>query len=164
MRVEDVEIHAGAVDFPFQPIRRLEAKCEAPTNFSKAPTMADVNLKLRELALQIGANAIVEVTYQSGPTLTSWRSIRGYGIAVKKESDERQCPVCAETVKRAAKKCRFCRADLPELPMAPATSPAVAHSPVDAQPPLRAMDNSMLWLIAVGGLLLLFWFLGAIAS
>ena len=80
MKVEDIEIHTGTVGFQFEPLRRLEAKCESPTVFSKAPTIEDVNQKLRELAVKIGANAIVEVTYDSGPTMTAWRSVRGINI------------------------------------------------------------------------------------
>jgi hypothetical protein len=46
MKIEEIEIHTGAVDFAYEAVRRLEAKCEAPTNFSKAPSMGDVNQKL----------------------------------------------------------------------------------------------------------------------
>jgi len=112
MRIEEIEIHTGATDFGFRPVRRLEARCEAPTFLSKAPTIEDVNKKLREMAASVGANAVVNVRYETGPTLTSWRSTRGYGLAIMKRPDEIACPVCAEKIKRAARKCRFCGAEV----------------------------------------------------
>src|SRR4051812_45117722 len=66
MKVEEIEIHVGSVDFQYTALRQLEAKCEAPTAMSKAPSMDDVNAKLRELASSIGANAVINVEYQSG--------------------------------------------------------------------------------------------------
>src|SRR3954468_18966913 len=99
MRVDQIEIHTGAVDFEYEPIRQLEVKCEAMTNFSKAPTIQDANLRLQQLASQVGANAVIRVTYDSGISLTAWRSMKATGLAVRKISDEISCPVCAETIK-----------------------------------------------------------------
>ena len=179
MRVDAIEIHPGAVDFQYEPIRQLEAKCEAPTSFSKAPTIADANLKLQELAAKVGANAVVNVTYNSGMSLTSWRAVKATGLAVRKLSDEMACPVCAETIKRAAKKCRFCGADLAGAPAA--VSPAAPHS-VDvpaAQPwsapsvphqvlnrePLRADDNAAgKWIAIAAVVLAIFAVIAAVAA
>lgn len=72
MRVDQIEIHAGPVDFQYEPVRQLEVKCEARTNFSKSPTIADANAKLQELAAGIGANAVIDVRYDSGMSMTSW--------------------------------------------------------------------------------------------
>jgi hypothetical protein len=170
MRVDQIEIHAGAVDFEFTPVRRLEAKCEAKTAFSKTPTMADVNLKLQEMASQIGANAVVEVHYDSGMSMTSWRSMKATGLAVKRVADEIPCPVCAEMIKRAAAKCRFCGASLgtatapaasapaTETTGQPWTTQATAATPRPRSPapasqlsePLKSTDNpqTVIWIIA----------------
>jgi hypothetical protein len=156
MKIEEIEIHAGTVDFPFQAVRRLEAKCEAPTNFSKAPSMDDVNQKLRQMASSIGANAVVEVTYESGATLTSWRSIRGFGLAVTKLADDMPCPECAETIKRAAKRCRFCGIDIPEAASVASESarrPTVRTREIEPEP-LRSSDNLPVIVIVIMGVIL----------
>jgi hypothetical protein len=157
MKVEEIEIHAGMTDFPFQSIRRLEAKCEAPTNFSKAPSMSDVNQKLREMASSVGANAVIEVRYESGATLTSFRSIRGFGLAVTKLSDDMPCPECAETIKRAAKHCRFCRAEIPESARTLVTQPGAHPNNSDQSlptEPLRSSDNMPTIVMVIIGALL----------
>lgn len=63
MKIEQIEIHVGEPDFTFEPVRQLEAKCEARSNFSPAPTMDAVNAKLREMAVGLGANAVIRVEY-----------------------------------------------------------------------------------------------------
>lgn len=175
MRVDQIEIHAGKVDFDFEPIRRLEAKCEARTNFSKTPTIADANAKLQELAAGLGADAVVDVSYDSGMSMTSWRSLKATGLAVKRISDEVACPRCAEMIKRAAKVCRFCGSEMPtngvenvELSAAHRDSnsnsratPEVARS-IPAEP-LRATDNSQVGIVVAIGVVILFAIIGAMS-
>lgn len=182
VRVDTIEIHAGAVDFQFEPIRRLEAKCEAKTIASKAPTIEDVNFKLQEMAAGIGADAVVDVKYDSGMSMTSWRSMKAAGLAVKRISDDVPCPVCAETIKRAAKKCRFCGAEF-DAQAAPATGTAPAATPATEQPwvskpavnaaqprraipsePLKSSDNSMAPFVIIGVVLAVLGLLAALAS
>lgn len=157
MRVQDIEIHAGETDFQFAPIRRLEAKCEAATAFSSAPSMEEVNAKLREMAVGLSANAIVNVEYRSGVSFTSWRSMTGTGLAVKKISDEIICPVCAEKIKRAALKCRHCGAEVPASLHQPASNAqeAIPTNQPELQEPLRATNNPQIWIWAVGAVFLL---------
>ena len=106
---------------------------------------------------------------------------------MRKVSDEMSCPVCAETIKRAAKKCRFCGADLSagmagfkalgtteaESQIAPASSqpwvlPATSdhsgQSPI-TQEPLRSSDNPVKWiLIILVGLAVIFALIEAVAA
>ena len=108
MRVEDIEIHTGDPDGPFRVIGPIKARSGAATALSKAPTMEDVNFKLREVALKQGANAVANVQYKRGISPMSWKALTATGTAVVVESDETACPACAETVKRAAAKCKHC--------------------------------------------------------
>jgi hypothetical protein len=52
----------------------------------------------------VGADAVVNVEYNRGISMTSWQSLTTTGLAVRKVKDDVTCPVCAETVKRAAHK------------------------------------------------------------
>jgi hypothetical protein len=88
-------------------VRRLEAKAGARTALSNSPTNTGVDAQLREL----DADAVINVAYHRGISRSSWNSLRGTGLAVRKVKDDVACPVCAETIKRAAKQCRFCGAE-----------------------------------------------------
>jgi hypothetical protein len=114
MKVAEIEIHAGDIDRPYRTIEQISAKVEAATLFSKTPTLEDINLKLQERAVKLGANAVIKVEYSRGLSLTSYKALRATGIAVVLESDEVKCPYCAESVKRQAVKCKHCGSDLPQ--------------------------------------------------
>lgn len=169
MRIEDIEIHVGTPDFEYTAIRKLEAKCEATTVFQSAPTVDEVNARLRAMASKVGANAVIDVQYNSGVSMTSWRSMKGTGLAVERVADEKTCAVCAETIKRAATKCRFCGAEQPEV-AAPAAEPVgVSQSaPPASRPslaePLRETNNPQLWIFVVAGFVLLMAVIGAAGS
>ncbi len=112
MQVTGIEIHAGDVERPYKTIGEISAKVQAATAFSKTPTIEDVNLKLQEQASQMGANAVIQVQYDRGISLISYKVLKAKGIAVILESDEVKCPHCAELIKREAVKCKHCGSDL----------------------------------------------------
>jgi len=111
-RVEEIEIHDGKPPQSYKTLGDVRARVGAATAFSKSPTVEDVNFKLREEAIKLGANAVINVQYKRGMSAMSWKALTAIGEAVVLESDEISCPVCAERIKRAALKCRFCGADV----------------------------------------------------
>ena len=157
MRLEDVEIHTGPVSFAYEPLRRLEAKAEAPTAFHTAPTVEAVNEQLRTMAAGIGADAVIEVAYDRGMSLTSWKAMRASGLAVRKASEDYPCPACAETIKRAATRCRFCGEMLTARTGAtaagvPASKPVDSTSQARAQvpdEPLKSSNAATGWTVVV---------------
>ena len=108
LQITEIEIHAGDVDRPYRTIGEISAKVQAATLFSKTMTIEDVNLKLQEQASRMGANAVIQVQYDRGISLTSYKVLKAKGIAVVLESDEVKCPHCAELIKRQAVKCKHC--------------------------------------------------------
>lgn len=111
MQAEDIQIHTDTPESEYEPLGHVEVSVGA-TLFSNAPTLEDVNLKLREKASRLGANAVISVSYSRGITLTSWRGMSASGLAVLLEPEDKVCPFCAETIKRAARICRFCNRDV----------------------------------------------------
>src|ERR1044072_6015526 len=101
MQIEAIEIHDGKPAQPYRVVGDVKAKVGAATAFSKAPTLDDVNAKLREQAARLGANAVIDVQYKRGATATSWKGLTAVGTAVLLEPDEKTCPYCAETIKAA---------------------------------------------------------------
>lgn len=112
MQLEDIQIISGDSQVPFHPIGPVSAHASALTVFSPPPTLSTVHEGLREEALRVGANAVVNVTYERGMSLTSWKTLTATGLAVVLADDTRICPACAETIKAAAKVCRYCGLDL----------------------------------------------------
>lgn len=112
MQIEAIEIYDGEPPTPYTAIGSVRGRVGAATAFSKTPTIEDVNLKLREEASRLGANAVINVIYKRGPIPSSWKGLTATGTAVRVESDDRACPFCAETIKAAAIKCKHCGSDL----------------------------------------------------
>jgi hypothetical protein len=116
MRVEDIEIIADEdLGRPYKVLGPIKARVTSGSAFNKARTVEDVNSKLREVALRMGANAIINARYERGISMTSWKALTAFGTAVVAEETERLCPFCAETIKRAASACRFCGRDVAPL-------------------------------------------------
>lgn len=109
----NIEIMVGAPAQSYKSLGPIQAKLSENSSTAGAPpTIEEVNVKLQEIAAQMGANAVINVTYKRGMGVFSWNVLTGSGEAVILESDDRNCPTCAETIKKAAKKCRFCGADV----------------------------------------------------
>lgn len=109
----DIEIFSGDLDRSYRIVGPIKARVTAGAAWNKARTLEDVNSKLREEALKMGANAVINATYQRGISATSWKALTATGTAVVAESAERKCPSCAEMVRRDANVCRFCGRGLP---------------------------------------------------
>ncbi len=112
MRVDEIEIHDGEPDRPYEAVGDVRTRMGARTAFNKAPTIEEINSKLREEAIKLGATAVIRVEYKRGPIPSSWKGLTATGTAVKLLSDEKKCPYCAETIKREAIGCKHCGADL----------------------------------------------------
>lgn len=158
MRVDAIEIHTGQPDFTYRPVQNLEAKCEATTLYTPAPTIETANAKLRQLAASIGADAVIGVQYNSGVSWTSWKSMKATGLAVKRLADTYACPNCAEQIKLAALQCRFCGTFV-EPPRA-TSSPTPSTAPRQADV-LKSNDNKgastvLIVIAVVVGLIMLF--------
>jgi rRNA maturation endonuclease Nob1 len=107
----NIEIVAGSTNRLFKSLGPIKARVGAVTIFSKTPSLEDVNFKLQEVAANMGANGVIDVTYERGISAFSWKTLTAYGEAVIFESEDTVCPICAETIKSAAVKCRFCGAN-----------------------------------------------------
>jgi hypothetical protein len=112
MKVTEIEIHADDISQPYKVLREITAKVSKGSLLSKSPTIEDVNFKLQEEASKMGANAVIKVTYSRGMSLMSYEVLKAVGTAVVVEADEMICRFCAETIKRAATKCKHCGSDL----------------------------------------------------
>ena len=106
MRVDDIEIHDGEPDRPYEAVGEVRARMGARTALSKAPTIEDINSKLREEAMRLGATAVIRVEYKRGVIPSSWKGLTATGLAVKLGSDEKKCPYCSESIKREAIRCK----------------------------------------------------------
>ncbi len=82
VRVDAIEIFAGEPGRPYTTLGPVRARVTAATVFSKTPTVEDVNLKLREQAVRIGANAVINVSHARGVSATSWKALTANGTAV----------------------------------------------------------------------------------
>ena len=107
-----IEIHTADPGKNYESLGQVKARVGAATALSKTPTLEDVNYKLQEEVARRGGNGVINVRYERGVSMTSWKALTAYGEAVIFESDEKVCPSCAETIKAAATKCRYCQTEL----------------------------------------------------
>ena len=84
MQAEQIAIHPGRPDVPFETVGNIKVKKGAqPTPFNARPTEDDVNVRLRQKAAQMGADAVIDVKYKKGVIPSSWRGMTATGTAVK---------------------------------------------------------------------------------
>ena len=84
MQPNGIQILTGEPDGPFEALKDIKARKGAqPTPFNKRPSEDDVNLILREKASKLGANAVINVTYDAGVIPSSWKGMTARGTAVK---------------------------------------------------------------------------------
>jgi len=112
MSVEDIVVTGGDLACPYKVLGGVSARVQAATVISKAPTVEQVDAKLRYEASRKRANAVINVTYKRGISAFSWKALTAYGTAVVTEDTDRKCPYCAEMIKREARVCRFCGRDV----------------------------------------------------
>jgi hypothetical protein len=84
------EIVSGETNRPYRVIGPVKARVGALFIFSKAPTVEEVNWKLQETARRLGANGVINVSYQRGVSATSWKALTARGVAVIFEPESNQ--------------------------------------------------------------------------
>ena len=100
-----VELFTGKPDRPYKVLGQVAAK-------QNDGNIEDCNAVLIEQATRLGADGIINLNYERKVLWTSWSQLNATSTAVKFESMDVACPVCAEMIKRAAKKCRFCQSEI----------------------------------------------------
>lgn len=105
MKIEDIEIHTGPIEGPYR--EAGWATCTVNSlPIGRQRTIEEANAKLREVAVRMRANAVINVTYRRKLSPISWRSLVAEGDAVL--VPYKACPSCVETVRGAASICRYC--------------------------------------------------------
>jgi len=67
----------------YKEIGEIEAKVKKSMVYHPDPTEEQANVVLSEKAKRLGADAVINVTYESRKSYTSWGVITARGIAVK---------------------------------------------------------------------------------
>ena len=110
IRADEIPIYSTSINKNYVEYGIISARADSSL-LSKTATMDDVNARLREEAVRLNANAIINAQYDR-TSLTSWRGIKATGEAVYIQSDEKKCPFCAEMIRNEAIKCKHCLSDL----------------------------------------------------
>lgn len=81
-----VIVREGACPTPHRKIARVSATTYKSFPFSDEPTQASVEAKLRDEALRVGANEVINVSYRrKSLTLLGWGALIGEGLAIRTE-------------------------------------------------------------------------------
>lgn len=119
-KLAKIKIYTETPAAPHKIIGPVKATVKATSAFSKVPTEDDVNWKLREKALKMGANAVINVEYDRQKMgLTGWKPLNAKGQAAVIQEQAREeplvlaiCPKCYERVPLGSKFCTGCGAEL----------------------------------------------------
>ncbi|MFH1821601.1 MAG: zinc-ribbon domain-containing protein [Methanobacteriota archaeon] len=121
-KLSKITIYTEAPAVPYEVIGPVQAKVQASTAFSKAPTLEDVNYRLKEKALKMGANAVINVEYNRQTMgLTGWKpfTAKGQAVVIEERDQAREaplvlaiCPKCYERIPLDSKFCPECGAKL----------------------------------------------------
>jgi hypothetical protein len=79
------EVRIYSDNGPYRPVRvvgPVRSRIAPPGAFARAPAIEDVNMLLQDAAAKLGANAVINVTYQRGLKFTSWKALTARGTAI----------------------------------------------------------------------------------
>lgn len=86
---DDVVVQEGDCEHPYRKIARVEASTYKPFPFSPEPSVESVAEKLRDEAMKVGANRVINVSYRrKSSTWIGWGALIGEGIAVRVELEK----------------------------------------------------------------------------
>lgn len=111
----NIRLLPGSPAGQYRTLSEVSVKLTRWTPLERKYTREDVDQRLREQAMALGANAVMNVRYdQKDRTLATDGYIEGRGVAIIDQSDVATCPYCAETIKAEATRCKHCGSDLPK--------------------------------------------------
>ena len=89
MNADQVRISTGDVESTYEIVGPIEAASGAFFVFSKSLTIDGVNSKLRVVAHNLGADAVIHVECSRGMKLWSWKALTAKGTAVVTQPNSR---------------------------------------------------------------------------
>lgn len=112
----DVRVLSTPPTGNYRTLSEVSVKLTRWTPLERKYTREDVDQRLREKAMALGGNAIINVRYdQKDHTMATAGYIEGRAMAIIDESDQAVCPFCAETIKPQATRCKHCGSDIPKV-------------------------------------------------
>ncbi len=76
-------LESGYSDKTYKSLGMVSGEVKKLTIFHDDPTREQVHVVLSEKAKAIGADAVINVTYESGMGMTTWGYLKGTGEAIK---------------------------------------------------------------------------------
>jgi len=78
MQIGDIELHLGDLDRPYRVVAEINARVVNMLDLGSPPPVDDADSALREVAVKVGANAVIWVEY--GHTTGPWRKRSTYAL------------------------------------------------------------------------------------